>query len=128
MLISVRTIGAEEKIRQSADGLDVLVPNSIFRQYMAELQELDILRAYKLRMDTEIVPQLKNQILSLEVVVEQERRASQATIMATERKASYAEQKSKTPGWGIGAGYGSGGEWVGVVGIMWKISNIFPGL
>lgn len=125
-MLTIGTAGAEEKIRQSADGLDVLVPNSIFRQYVSDLQELDVLRAYKARMDIEIIPQLKNQILSLEVAREQERRAAQATIMATERKASYAEQKSKTPGLGIGIGYGSGGEWVGTVGLVWKISNIIP--
>jgi hypothetical protein len=31
-----------------------------------------------------------------------------------------ADRKAKMPGIGLGVGYGSNGEFVGVVGIVWK--------
>lgn len=77
-------------------------------------------------MDSEFLPALQNQILSLEIVLEQERKAAQNTIFAAQRQSDYYRQKARTPGLGVAVGYGSGGEWVGSVGVVWKISEMFP--
>ena len=77
-------------------------------------------------MDSEFLPALQNQILSLEVALEQERKAAQTTIAASQRQSDYYRQKARTPGLGVAVGYGSDGEWVGSVGVVWKISEILP--
>jgi len=126
MIIGATVASGNPLIRQSPDGKDILVPVEIFREYVADLKELEVLREYKKTMEENYIPQLQNEIFSLQVAVSQERAAAQALITSTQKQAAYYEQKSKTPGLGIGAGYGSSGEWVGMVGVVWKVSDIFP--
>jgi len=97
----------------------VLVPVDTFRAWQAELNELDILRDYKVKMDS-LIGEWENKILSLEVALEQERRASEEEIARWVVAHDRADRRAKMPGIGLGVGYGSGGEFVGVVGIVWK--------
>jgi len=97
----------------------VLVPVDTFRAWQAELNELDILRDYKVKMDS-LIGEWENKILSLEVALEQERRASEEEISRWVVAHDRADRRAKMPGIGLGVGYGSSGEFVGMVGIVWK--------
>ena len=116
---------AAAEIRPSADGKDVLVPVDTFRAWQAELNELDLLREYKIKMDS-LIGEWENKILSLEVALEQERRASDATMSALQLTAEKYKRRSKTPGLGIGFGWSSAGEWAAMAGVVWKIDGLFP--
>lgn len=109
--------GAE--IRLSDDRQGVLVPVETFRAWQAELQELDVLRDYKARIDTTLA-KLENQVMALEVALEQERRATDATVGSLQLSVEKYKRRAKSPGLGLGVGYGSNGEFVGMVGIVWK--------
>lgn len=115
--------GAE--IRLSDDRQGVLVPVETFRAWQAELNELDLLREYKVKMDS-LIGEWENKILSLEVALEQERRASDATMNALQFTAEKYKRRSKTPGLGIGFGWSSAGEWAAMAGVVWKIDGLFP--
>ena len=97
----------------------MLVPVDTFRAWQAELNELDILRDYKVKMDS-LIGEWENKILSLEVALEQERRASEEEIARWVVAHDRADRRAKMPGLGLGVGYGSNGEFVGVVGLVWK--------
>jgi len=112
------------EIRLSADGLSAIVPIETFRIWQAELDELDILRDYKVKMDS-LIGEWENKILSLEVALEQERRASDATMSALQLTAEKYQRRSKTPGLGIGFGWSSAGEWSAMAGVVWKIDGLF---
>lgn len=116
---------AAAEIRPSADGKDVLVPVDAFRAWQAELNELDLLREYKIKMDS-LIGEWENKILSLEVALEQERRASDATMNALHLTAEKYKRRSKAPGLGIGFGWSSAGEWAAMAGVVWKIDGLFP--
>ena len=95
------------------------MPVDTFRAWQAELNELDILRDYKVKMDS-LIGEWENKILSLEVALAQERRASEEEIARWVVAHDRADRRAKMPGLGLGVGYGSNGEFVGMVGIVWK--------
>lgn len=124
-LIASTNASAVAEVRLSADRLSAIVPIETFRIWQAELNELDILRDYKIKMDS-LIGEWENKILSLEVALEQERRASDATMSALQLTAEKYQRRSKTPGLGIGFGWSSAGEWAAMAGVVWKIDGLFP--
>ena len=107
------------EIRLSADGKDVLVPVEMFERRQLDLEKYDAMQLYVSKLEAEI-GKLRDQDAIREALLAQERRASEEEsarwVVAHER----ADRKAKMPGIGLGVGYGSNGEFVGVVGIVWK--------
>ena len=124
-LIASTNASAVAEVRLSADRQSAIVPIETFRIWQAELNELDLLREYKVKMDS-LIGEWENKILSLEVALEQERRASDATMSALQLTAEKYKRRSKTPGLGIGFGWSSAGEWAAMAGVVWKIDGLFP--
>lgn len=115
--------GAE--IRLSDDRQGVLVPVETFRAWQAELQELDALRGYKARIDTTLA-KLENQVMALEVALEQERRATDATVGSLQLSIEKYKRRAKSPGLGVGFGWSSADEWAAIVGLVWKLDGLVP--
>jgi len=107
------------EIRLSADGKDVLVPVEIFERRQLDLEKYDAMKLYVAKIEAEIV-KLRDQEAIREALLAQERRASEEEIARWVVAHDRADRRAKMPGIGLGVGYGSGGEFVGMVGIVWK--------
>ena len=107
------------EIRLSADGKDVLVPVEIFQRRQLDLEKYDAMKLYVVKIEAEIV-KLRDQEAIREALFAQERRASEEEIARWVVAHDRADRRAKMPGIGLGVGYGSNGEFVGMVGIVWK--------
>lgn len=107
------------EIRLSADGKDVLVPVEIFERRQLDLEKYDAMQLYVSKLEAEMV-KLRDQDAIREALLAQERRASEEEIARWVVAHDRADRRAKMPGIGLGVGYGSGGEFVGMVGIVWK--------
>ena len=107
------------EIRLSADGKDVLVPVEIFQRRQLDLEKYDAMKVYVAKIEAEIV-KLRDQEAIREALLAQERRASEEEISRWVVAHDRADRRAKMPGIGLGVGYGSSGEFVGMVGIVWK--------
>ena len=107
------------EIRLSADGKDVLVPVEIFQRRQLDLEKYDAMKVYVAKIEAEIV-KLRDQEAIREALLAQERRASEEEIARWVVAHDRADRRAKMPGLGLGVGYGSSGEFVGMVGIVWK--------
>jgi len=107
------------EIRLSADGKDVLVPAETFERRQLDLEKYDAMKIYVSKLEAEIV-KLKDQESIREALLAQERRAAEEEIARWVVAHDRADRRAKMPGLGLGVGYGSGGEFVGMVGIVWK--------
>ncbi len=116
-LAPMSAIGSE--IRLSADGKDVLVPVEMFERRQLDLEKYDAMKLYVARLEAEI-GKLKDQEMIQSALLEQERRASEEEIARWVVAHDRADRRAKMPGIGLGVGYGSSGEFVGMVGIVWK--------
>lgn len=110
-------IGSE--IRLSADGKDVLVPVEIFQRRQLDLEKYDAMKPYVEKIEAEMA-KLRDQEAIREALLAQERRASEEEISRWVVAHDRADRRAKMPGIGLGVGYGSSGEFVGMVGIVWK--------
>ena len=107
------------EIRLSADGKDVLVPVEIFQRRQLDLEKYDAMKSYVSNLEAEMV-KLRDQEAVREALIAQERRAAEEEIARWVVAHDRADRRAKMPGLGLGVGYGSGGEFVGLVGIVWK--------
>lgn len=107
------------EIRLSADGKDVLVPVEMFERRQLDLEKYDAMQLYVSKLEAEI-GKLRDQDAIREALLAQERRTSEEEIARWVVAHERADRKAKMPGIGLGVGYGSGGEFVGMVGIVWK--------
>ena len=107
------------EIRLSADGKDVLVPVEIFERRQLDLEKYDAMKLYVTKVEAEI-GKLKDQDAIREALLAQERRTSEEEIARWVVAHDRADRRSKMPGIGLGVGHGSSGEFVGMVGIVWK--------
>lgn len=107
------------EIRLSADGKDVLVPVEMFERRQLDLEKYDAMKLYVAKIEAEIV-KLRDQEAIREALFAQERRAAEEEIARWVVAHDRADRKAKMPGIGLGVGYGSNGEFVGVVGLVWK--------
>lgn len=107
------------EIRLSTDGKDVLVPVETFRQRQMDLEKYDAMKLYVAKLETEI-GKLKDLDMRREALLEQERRVAENEIAKWVVAHDRADRRAKMPGIGLGVGYGSNGEFVGMVGIVWK--------
>ncbi len=97
----------------------MLVPVEIFRQRQLDLEKYDAMKLYVAKIEAEIV-KLRDQEMIQSALLEQERRASEEEISRWVVAHDRADRRAKMPGIGLGVGYGSSGEFVGMVGIVWK--------
>lgn len=116
-LAPMSAIGSE--IRLSADGKDVLVPVEIFQRRQLDLEKYDAMKPYVEKIEAEMA-KLRDQEAIREALLAQERRASEEEISRWVVAHDRADRRAKMPGIGLGVGYGSSGEFVGMVGIVWK--------
>ena len=107
------------EIRLSADGKDVLVPVEMFERRQLDLEKYDAMKLYVAKVEAEIV-KLRDQEAIREALLEQERRTAENEIARWVVAHDRADRRAKMPGIGLGVGYGSNGEFVGVVGLVWK--------
>ena len=107
------------EIRLSADGKDVLVPVEVFERRQLDLEKYDAIKLYVAKIEAEMV-KLRDQEAIREALLAQERRASEEEIARWVVAHERADRRAKMPGIGLGVGYGSSGEFVGMVGIVWK--------
>ena len=107
------------EIRLSADGKDVLVPVEMFERRQLDLEKYDAMQLYVSKLEAEI-GKLRDQDAIREALLAQERRASEEEIARWVVAQERADRRAKMPGIGLGVGYGSNGEFVGMVGIVWK--------
>lgn len=107
------------EIRLSADGKDVLVPVEIFQRRQLDLEKYDAMKLYVAKIEAEMV-KLRDQDAIREAMLAQERRAAESEIAKWVVAHGRADRRAKMPGIGLGVGYGSNGEFVGMVGIVWK--------
>ena len=107
------------EIRLSADGQSVIVPVEVFERRQLDLEKYDAMKLYVSKLETEI-GKLRDQEVVREALLAQERRASEEEIARWVVAHERADRRAKMPGLGLGVGYGSGGEFVGMVGIVWK--------
>ena len=119
MLFIAPTNASAGEIRLSADGKDVLVPVEIFRQRQLDLEKYDAMKLYVAKVEAEI-GKLRDQEAIREALLEQERRTAENEIARWVVAHDRADRRAKMPGIGLGVGYGSSGEFVGMVGIVWK--------
>ena len=119
MLFIAPTNASAGEIRLSADGKDVLVPVEIFRQRQLDLEKYDAMKLYVAKVEAEI-GKLRDQEAIREALLEQERRTAENEIARWVVAHDRADRRGKMPGLGLGVGYGSNGEFVGMVGIVWK--------
>jgi len=97
----------------------VLVPAETFERRQLDLEKYDAMKIYVSKLEAEIV-KLKDQESIREALLAQERRAAEEEIARWVVAHDRADRRAKMPGLGLGVGYGSGGEFVGMVGIVWK--------
>ena len=107
------------EIRLSADGKDVLVPVEVFERRQLDLEKYDAMKLYVAKVEAEI-GKLRDQEAIREALLEQERRTAENEIARWVVAHDRADRRAKLPGLGLGVGYGSNGEFVGMVGIVWK--------
>ena len=107
------------EIRLSADGKDVLVPVEMFERRQLDLEKYDAMQLYVSKLEAEI-GKLRDQDAIREALLAQERRAAENEIARWVVAHERADRRAKMPGIGLGVGYGSNGEFVGVVGLVWK--------
>jgi len=107
------------EIRLSADGKDVLVPVEIFERRQLDLEKYDAMKLYVAKIEAEMA-KLRDQGAIREALLAQERRAAESEIAKWVVAHDRADRRAKMPGIGFGVGYGSSGEFVGMVGIVWK--------
>lgn len=107
------------EIRLSADGKDVLVPVEMFQRRQLDLEKYDAMKLYVAKIEAEI-GKLRDQEMIREALLAQERRAAENEIARWVVAHDRADRRAKMPGLGLGVGYGSNGEFVGVVGLVWK--------
>ena len=119
MLFLAPTSANAGEIRLSADGKDVLVPVEMFERRQLDLEKYDAMKIYVGKLEAEI-GKLRDQDAVREALLAQERRASEEEIARWVVAQERADRRAKMPGIGLGVGYGSGGEFVGMVGIVWK--------
>ncbi len=119
MLFLAPTNANAGEIRLSADGKDVLVPVEIFQRRQLDLEKYDAMKLYVVKIEAEII-KLRDQEAIREALLAQERRASEEEIARWVVAHDRADRRAKMPGLGLGVGYGSNGEFVGMVGIVWK--------
>lgn len=101
------------------------MPVDTFRAWQADLEELNILRRYKSRMD-EVILQWETKTAALETALEKERHAADQNAAALQLTAEKYKRRSKTPGLGIAFGWSSADEWAALAGIVWKIDGLLP--
>ena len=119
MLFLAPTSANAGEIRLSADGQSVIVPVDIFQRRQLDLEKYDAMKLYVAKIEAEI-GKLRDQEMIQSALLEQERRASEEEIARWVVAHERADRKAKMPGIGLGVGYGSNGEFVGMVGIVWK--------
>ena len=119
MLFIAPTNASAGEIRLSADGKDVLVPVEMFERRQLDLEKYDAMKLYVAKVEAEIV-KLRDQEAIREALLEQERRTAENEIARWVVAHDRADRRAKMPGLGLGVGYGSNGEFVGVVGLVWK--------
>ena len=119
MLFLAPTSASAGEIRLSADGQSVIVPVEVFERRQLDLEKYDAMKLYVAKIEAEIV-KLRDQEAIRESLLAQERRASEEEIARWVVAHDRADRRAKMPGLGLGVGYGSNGEFVGVVGIVWK--------
>ena len=119
MLFLAPTSARGSEIRLSADGQSVIVPVEVFERRQLDLEKYDAMQLYVSKLEAEI-GKLRDQDAIREALLAQERRASEEEIARWVVAHERADRKAKMPGIGLGVGYGSNGEFVGVVGIVWK--------
>jgi hypothetical protein len=107
------------EIRLSADGQSVIVPVDIFQRRQLDLEKYDAMKVYVAKIEAEIV-KLRDQEAVRETLLAQERRLAENEIAKWVVAHDRADRRAKMPGLGLGVGYGSNGEFVGVVGLVWK--------
>ena len=107
------------EIRLSADGKDVLVPVEVFERRQLDLEKYDAMKLYVAKVEAEI-GKLRDQEAIRDALLEQERRTAENEIARWVVAHDRADRRAKMPGLGLGVGYGSNGEFVGMVGIVWK--------
>ena len=116
-LAPMSAIGSE--IRLSADGQSVIVPVEMFERRQLDLEKYDAMKLYVAKIEAEMV-KLRDQGAIREALLAQERRAAESEIAKWVVAHDRADRRAKMPGLGLGVGYGSNGEFVGMVGIVWK--------
>ena len=119
MLFLAPTSARGSEIRLSADGQSVIVPVEVFERRQLDLEKYDAMKLYVAKIEAEIV-KLRDQEAIREALLAQERRASEEEIARWVVAHDRADRLAKMPGLGLGVGYGSNGEFVGMVGIVWK--------
>ena len=113
------TTARGSEIRLSADGKDVLVPVEMFERRQLDLEKYDAMKLYVAKIEAEMA-KLRDQEAIREALLAQERRAAESEIAKWVVAHDRADRRAKMPGLGLGVGYGSNGEFVGMVGIVWK--------
>ena len=119
ILFLAPTSANAREIRLSADGKDVIVPVEMFERRQLDLEKYDAMKSYVSNLEAEMV-KLRDQEAVREALIAQERRASEEEIARWVVAHERADRRAKMPGIGLGVGYGSTGEFVGVVGLVWK--------
>ncbi len=119
MLFLAPTSASAGEIRLSADGQSVIVPVEVFERRQLDLEKYDAMKIYVGKLEAEI-GKLRDQDAVREALLAQERRASEEEIARWVVAHDRADRRAKMPGLGLGVGYGSNGEFVGMVGIVWK--------
>ncbi len=119
MLFLAPTSASVGEIRLSADGQSVIVPVEVFERRQLDLEKYDAMKIYVGKLEAEI-GKLRDQDAVREALLAQERRASEEEIARWVVAHDRADRRAKMPGLGLGVGYGSNGEFVGMVGIVWK--------
>lgn len=107
------------EIRLSADGRNVIVPVEMFQRRQLDLEKYDAMKIYVSKLEAEMA-KLRDQDAIREAMLAQERRAAESEIAKWVVAHGRADRRAKMPGIGLGVGYGSNGEFVGMVGIVWK--------
>ena len=119
MVLLLAQTSANAEIRLSADGKDVLVPVETFQRRQLDLEKYDAMKLYVAKVEAEVA-KLRDQEMVRSALLEQERRVAEQEIAKWVVAHDRADRRAKMPGLGLGVGYGSGGEFVGMVGIVWK--------
>ena len=97
----------------------MLVPVEMFERRQLDLEKYDAMKLYVAKVEAEI-GKLRDQEAIREALLAQERRAAEEEISRWVVAHDRADRRAKMPGIGLGVGYGSSGEFVGMVGIVWK--------
>ena len=119
MLFLAPTSANAGEIRLSADGQSVIVPVETFQRRQLDLEKYDAMKLYVAKIEAEMA-KLRDQEAIREALLAQERRAAESEIAKWVVAHDRADRRAKMPGLGLGVGYGSNGEFVGMVGIVWK--------